>query len=68
MPEETPKTPPRIKLPAAMVKDLKAQGDSVASARKEIQILKKLGLQTKELEDKLDWAEEARTTLLKEFS
>ena len=58
----------RIKLPPAMVKDLKSQGVSVASARREIAILKKLGLQTKELEDKLDWAEEARTTLLKEFS
>ena len=64
--DETPKS--RIKLPAAMVKELKAQEVGVVSARRDIQTLKKLGLETKELEDKLNWAEEARKTLLKEFS
>ena len=58
----------RVKLPPAMVKDLKLQEVSVVRARKDIQTLKKLGLETKELEDKLNWAEEARKTLLKEFS
>ena len=60
--------PSQIKLPASMVKDLKMQEVNVVRARKDIQTLKKLGLQTKDLEDKLDWAEEARKTLLKEFS
>ncbi|KKM04522.1 hypothetical protein LCGC14_1763380 [marine sediment metagenome] len=64
--DETPKS--RIKLPATMVKELKAQEVGVVSARRDIQTLKKLGLETKELEDKLNWAEEARKTLLKEFS
>jgi len=59
---------PGVKLPAAMVKELKAQEVSVVRARKDIETLKKLGLATKELEDKLNWAEEARKTLLKEFS
>ena len=67
MAEETT-GPPRIKLPATMVKELKLQEVSVVRARKDIATLKKLGLQTKELEDKLNWAEEARKTLLKEFS
>ena len=60
--------PSRIKLPASMVKDLKSQEKNVLAAKKDIQTLKKLGLQTKDLEDKLEWAEEARKTLLKEFS
>ena len=64
--DEAPQS--RIKLPAAMVKDLKAQEVGVVRARKDIQTLKKLGLETKELEDKLNWAEEARKTLLKEFT
>jgi len=68
MAEPTTTAPPRIKLPAAMVRDLKTQEVAVVRARKDIQTLKKLGLETKELEDKLNWAEEARQTLLKEFS
>jgi len=67
MAEETT-GPSRIKLPAAMAKDLKSQEVNVVRARKDIATLKKLGLQTKDLEDKLDWAEEARKTLLKEFT
>ncbi len=68
MAEEEPKAPSRIKLPASIAKDLRAQEPAIVRARKDIATLKKLGLQTKELEDKLNWAEEARTTLLKEFS
>ncbi len=68
MADETPKSPPSIKLPPSIAKDLRAQEVNVVRARKDIQTLKKLGLQTKELEDKLDWAEEARKTLLKEFT
>ncbi len=67
MAEEKPPTE-RVKLPAAMVKDLKMQEVGVVRARKDIATLKKLGLETKELEEKLEWAEAARKTLLKEFS
>jgi len=65
---EEPTGPSRIKLPASMVKDLKAQEVSVIRAKKDIETLKKLGLKTEELEDKLNWAEAARKTLLKEFT
>jgi len=68
MADEEVKAPSRIKLPASIAKDLRAQEVGVVRARKDIETLKKLGLQTQELEDKLNWAEEARKTLLKEFT
>ena len=57
-----------IKLPDNIAKSLRKQEVDVVRARKDLSVLKKLGLDTKELEDRLDWAEEARTTLLKEFT
>ena len=66
MPEKLPPSP--LKLPAEITKTLREQEKHVARARKDIATLKKLGLATKELEDKLEWAEEARKTLLKEFA
>lgn len=68
MAEKSPEPSSGIKLPPKMAKDLREQEVNVVRARKDIQTLKKLGLETKELEDKLDWAEEARKTLLKEFT
>jgi hypothetical protein len=67
MPDEE-KAPDRIKLPPKVAKELRDQEVSVVRARKDIQTLKSLGLVTKDLEDKLEWAEEARKTLLKEFT
>lgn len=66
MPKTTP--PPPIKLPEEVAQNLRDQEAVVVRARKSIQALKKLGLETKALEDKLEWAEKARTTLLSEFS
>lgn len=66
MPEVKPSPP--IKLPAEVAKGLRDQEPDIVRARRDIQILKKLGLETKALEDKLDWADEARKTLLKEFT
>lgn len=43
-----------------MVKDIEA-------AKSAIQTLQKLGIDTRVLEDKLNWAAEVRETLLKEF-
>lgn len=65
--EEAPKDEP-IKLPEEVARGLRAQESTVVRARKELKILKGLGLETKALEDKLDWAEQARKTLLKEFT
>jgi len=63
-----PERPASLKLPLEIVKQLKSQEVDVVRARKDIMALKKLGLETKVLEDKLDWAEEARKVLLSEFS
>ncbi|MHA1961944.1 MAG: hypothetical protein ACW99U_17180 [Candidatus Thorarchaeota archaeon] len=65
MPEE--ERPSALKLPPEISKQLKLEEANVVRARKDIATLKKLGLETKSLEDKLEWAEEARKTLLKEF-
>ncbi len=59
---------PSVKLPEEVAKTLREQEAHVVRARRDIQTLKKLGLETKMLEDKLDWAEEVRRTLLSEFS
>jgi hypothetical protein len=66
MPNQT--TPPKpVKLPAEIKQQLEAQGEFVEVAQKQIQTLKKLGIDTKQMEEKLEWAEEARKTLLSEF-
>ena len=57
-----------IKLPESVAKSLRKQEVDVVRARKDIQVLKKLGLETTDLESRLEWAEEARKTLLKEFT
>jgi len=68
--KNTPKLNPAApspRLPPDIARVLREQEPVVVRARKDIQALKKLGLETKALEEKLDWAEEARITLLKEF-
>jgi len=59
---------PSPKIPADIIAELKGQEVVVMRARKDIAALKKLGLVTKELEEKLDWADEARKVLLSEFT
>jgi hypothetical protein len=54
-------------LPADIKQQLEEQGPFVETAKKQIQTLKKLGIDTKQMEEKLEWAEEARKTLLSEF-
>lgn len=66
MPEK-PIAPP-IKLPPEVAEGLRNQEATMVRARKDLQTLKKMGLETKALEDKLDWADSARKTLLKEFT
>jgi hypothetical protein len=59
--------PKPVKLPADIKQQLEEQGPFVETAKKQIQTLKKLGIDTKQMEEKLEWAEEARKTLLSEF-
>lgn len=68
MPEPPEASPGPIKLPAKIAKSLRMQEVDVVRARKDIATLKKMGLKTEELEDRLNWAEEVRKTLLKEFT
>jgi len=56
-----------FKLPEEMKQNMMKQEGEIKNARKAIESLKKLGINTQDLEDKLTWADEARKTLLKDF-
>lgn len=57
-----------LKLPKAMADKLKAQEEDEKAARTALEALKSLGIDTKEMEEKLNWAERTRKTLLDKFS
>jgi hypothetical protein len=40
----------------------------IEKAQKAIDVMKSLGMDVKEMQDKIDWARQVRETLLKEFS
>jgi hypothetical protein len=54
-------------LPADVRKRLTEQAPDLERARNAVNTLKKLGMDTTSLEEKLTWAEETRKTLLSEF-
>ena len=58
---------PIVKLSPQQKTDLEGAKSSLVSARKELAVLKKLGMDVKVIEDKLNWADEVQSTLLKEF-
>ena len=61
------KVDPVVTLPPEMKKKLmEAEGD-LERAGHGIEVMKKLGMDTKELEDKLEWSKTVRKTLLEEF-
>jgi len=62
-----PKTEPLFTLPSDVQKRLTDQKTDIDKARRAIEVMKSLGMDTKELEDKIDWAAKVRETLLKEF-
>lgn len=66
MPEEKPAT--AIKLSPQQIADMKMSAKSIEQARKELNIMKHLGMDVSMIEEKLTWAEEVSQTLLKEFS
>lgn len=67
MPDKKAAPPKPVKLPADIKQQLTDQGAFVETAQRQIAALKKLGIDTQTLEDKLEWAEEVRKTLLSEF-
>ena len=66
MPEEKINT--TIKLSPEQVNNLQMSKKAIDTARKELNIMKKLGMDVKMIEEKLTWAEQVSETLLKEFS
>lgn len=60
--------PPLFQMPDAMKKQLTDLKTQIGQAQASIAALKKIGMDTSMIEDKLDWAEEARKTLLNTFS
>jgi Holliday junction resolvasome RuvABC DNA-binding subunit len=47
---------------------IKQNKTTLQEARSKVEALKKLGMDMKEIEDRLNWAEQASQTLLDEFS
>lgn len=62
------KGPPIVKLPAEVKAKLGTMERDISGARRGIAALKEMGMETRALEDRLEWAEGVRKTLLKEFS
>ena len=56
-----------LTLPVETVAGLTTMEEDIKVARHELDVLKKLGLDVTMLEEKLDWSEKVRTTLLTEF-
>lgn len=63
-----PKFVPSVKLSPQQVIELEGSKVTIQNARRELEILKKLGMDVKMIEDKLEWADEVQNVLLKEFS
>jgi len=63
-----PKEAPLFKLPPEMTSRLTGLQSDIDKSRKAIAVMKELGMDTRELEDKLTWAETVRKTLLREFA
>jgi hypothetical protein len=61
------KTPDPLTLTPEMKSRLNLMTEDVNKARHAIEVLKGLGMETKAIEDKLEWAEQVRKTLLAEF-
>ena len=59
--------PPPVKLTPEMRTRLAAMDKEIEGAKRVIGTLKKLGMDTRALEEKITWAEEVRTALLTEF-
>jgi hypothetical protein len=59
---------PLFKLPKEVQDRLKALEPDITQARKILETMKGLGMDTKELEERLDWSEKVKLTLLKEFT
>jgi len=60
--------PPLFQMPEAMKKQLTDLQAQIGSARTSIEALRKIGMDVSMIEEKLEWAEETRKTLLTTFA
>lgn len=60
--------PEKVKIPPEVAERLKGLTANLANTRKQLKSLNKMGVNTKELEDKLDWAETTQKVLLEDFT
>lgn len=56
-----------LKLPAEIRTSMLASEERIEKAKHALGVMKKLGMDVSGLEGKLAWAEEVRSTMLKEF-
>lgn len=59
---------PIVKLPPDMKAQLQDIEGDLKRAESAIKVLKDLGMDTRAIEEKLEWAKHVRATLLKEFT
>lgn len=62
-----PKETPLFVLPKDVQARLTAQETDISKARKAMEVMKSLGMDVADIEEKLKWAENVRSTLLREF-
>lgn len=60
--------PPLFQMPEVMKKQLTDLQTQITSARTSIEALRKIGMDVSMIEEKLEWAEETRKTLLTTFA
>lgn len=58
----------KITLPPEMAKRLESMDADIAEAKRGSEVMKRLGIDTKDMDEKIAWADEVRRTLLKEFT
>uniref|UniRef100_A0A6H1ZP69 Uncharacterized protein n=1 Tax=viral metagenome TaxID=1070528 RepID=A0A6H1ZP69_9ZZZZ len=62
------KVEPIFKLPPEMIARMKTTGEDIDKAEKAVKVMKDLGMDVAEMEERLTWAKKVRETLLKEFA
>lgn len=67
MAEKKEEVPRLVELSAEMKMQLKNLDKDISSAEKAVEALKKIGMSTAALEEKLQWAKDTRKILLEEF-
>jgi len=56
-----------LKLPTDMRTKMEGMERDIKKARHGVKVLREMGMDVVDIESKLDWAENVRTTMLKEF-